>query len=44
MSIGSLSMSEGAISAQPDSTAKKSPPPKRQAVAQADSTLQPEPR
>jgi hypothetical protein len=44
MSIGELSMSESAISAQPDPTATKKPPPKRQIIAKSDPALQPEPR
>jgi hypothetical protein len=45
MSIGEFSMSEGAIAAQPTpTTGTKKTPPKRQAIAKSDSTLQPEPR
>jgi hypothetical protein len=43
MSIAEFALSESSLAAQPD-PAQKKPPIKRQTVAQADSTLQPEPR
>jgi hypothetical protein len=44
MSIAQAAVGESSLAAQPTSTDSKKPPPKRQTVAQADSTLQPEPR
>jgi hypothetical protein len=43
MSIGGFTMGEAALAEQPSEPSKK-PPPKRQTAAQADATLQPEPR
>lgn len=44
MSIGEFTMSEAALSEQPTNPSSKKPPPKRQTVAVADTTTQPEPR
>lgn len=44
MSIGEFTMSEAAVSEQPETSGKTKPPPKRLVVAKADGTLQPEAR